>query len=237
MPRNKKKTVVRFLKRNTLNIAIILVIVLVIAAIFAVAVLVVDLSRPAQPAQTQQPEQSTQPVQTQQPEQPDELRPADSVGMEDEITPPFDGCMEFLADDRLILTYDDTKLKFISSASGLFSLVGLDEEETPRMDLQRLSTSLGELETSELERLAIGILQAYYYVAPQTEQITVQNASRSAEAYTAELSAPAYDSAPAVTAKIRMMQLDKQFWYAIALMPEGADTAAVEQAFDNLTVQ
>ena len=40
-----------------------------------------------------------------------------------------------------------------------------------------------------------------------------------------------------MTAKVRLMQLDKQLWYAIVLTPEGADGAAVLQAFDNLTLR
>ena len=60
MPRTRKKSVGRYLKRNTLNIAIVAAVVLVVAAIFAVAVLVVELSRPVQPAQPDQPSQSGQ---------------------------------------------------------------------------------------------------------------------------------------------------------------------------------
>ena len=89
----------------------------------------------------------------------------------------------------------------------------------------------------ELERLCIGILQAYYYLAPETQSITLTDGVRTADGYTCTLGAPAYEDAPAVTAKVRLMQLDKQLWYAIVLTPEGADGAAVLQAFDNLTLR
>ena len=107
----------------------------------------------------------------------------------------------------------------------------------PRMDLQQLSGSLSELENETAERLCIGILQAYYYTAPETQAITISQTARATDSYTAVLSAPAYEGAPAVAAKIRLMQLDKQLWYAIVLMPEGADASAAEQAFDNLMMQ
>ena len=237
MPRTKKKSVGRYLKRNTLNIAIIAAVLLLVAAIFAVAVLVVELSRPAQPEQTQQP--SSQTEQQPAPDQPpsDNPLPDTSGGPEDDLTAPFDGRMEYLADGKLLVTYDDTKLKLTTDGEGLYSLIGTDGSQMPRMDLQQLSGSLSELENDAAERLCIGILQAYYYTAPETQAITISQTARATDSYTAVLSAPAYEGAPAVAAKIRLMQLDKQLWYAIVLMPEGADALAAEQAFDNLMMQ
>ena len=91
MPRTKKKSVGRYLKRNTLNIAIIAAVLLLVAAIFAVAVLVVELSRPAQPEQTHKP--SSQTEQQPAPDQPpsDNPLPDASGGPEDDLTAPFDG--------------------------------------------------------------------------------------------------------------------------------------------------
>lgn len=236
MPRTKKKSVGRYLKRNTLNIAIIAAVLLLVAAIFAVAVLVVELSRPAQPEQTQQSSQAESlPAPEQQPS--DNPLPDASGGPEDNLSPPFDGRIEYLADGKLLVTYDDTKLKLTTDGEGLYSLIGTDGSQMPRMDLQQLSGSLSELENETAERLCIGILQAYYYTAPETQAITLSQTARATDSYTAVLSAPAYEGAPAVAAKIRLMQLDKQLWYAIVLMPEGADALAAEQAFDNLMMQ
>ena len=237
MPRTKKKSVGRYLKRNTLNIAIIAAVLLLVAAIFAVAVLVVELSRPAQPEQTHKP--SSQTEQQPAPDQPpsDNPLPDASGGPEDDLTAPFDGRMEYLADGKLLVTYDDTKLKLTTDGEGLYSLIGTDGSQMPRMDLQQLSGSLSELENETAERLCIGILQAYYYTAPETQAITISQTARATDSYTAVLSAPTYEGAPAVAAKIRLMQLDKQLWYAIVLMPEGADALAAEQAFDNLMMQ
>ena len=234
MPRTRKKSVGRYLKRNTLNIAIVAAVVLVVAAIFAVAVLVVELSRPVQPAQPDQPSQSGQQPAAAQPDQPSTQTPAPQ---EDAFVAPFDGKTERLAGGRLLVTYDDTKLKLTTDGEGLYSLVGTDGSQTPRVDLQQLSAPLSELEQDTLERLCIGILQAYYYAAPETQAITISGGTRTVDGYTAELSASAYENAPAVTARIRLMQLDKQLWYAIVLMPEGTDASAAEQAFDNLTLQ
>ena len=35
-------------------------------------------------------------------------------------------------------------------------------------------------------------------------------------------------------ADFRLIQAGGQLWYAMVLLPEGADTAAFQQAFDNL---
>lgn len=241
MSRTQKKSVGRFLKRNTLNILIILAVVLLLAALFSAAVLVVDLLRTQEPAAPVQ-----QPSAPEEPSSPDaqpgaptaQQPPADTDGPRpDALTPPFDGSrQELLADGRLLVYYDPEALKLTTDGEGLYSLVGLDGATTPRVDLQALPAALSELENDELERLAIGIVQAYYYLAPETGDFTVSSAERTADGYSAELLAPAYDGAPAVTAKVRLMQLDKKLWYAVALLPEGADTTAVLQAFDNLTV-
>lgn len=237
MSRTKKKSVGRFLKRNTLNIAILAAIVLLVAAIFAVAVLVVELSRPAQPVSPEEPQPPAQ--SDEQPASELQLPVTDEpeTPQEDTFTPPFDGTSELLADGRMMLTYDEKQLKLTTDGEGFYSLVGLDGAASARMDLQQLPALLSELENDELERLCIGILQAYYYLAPETQSITLTDGVRTADGYTCTLGAPAYEDAPAVTAKVRLMQLDKQLWYAIVLTPEGADGAAVLQAFDNLTLR
>lgn len=193
-----------------------------------------DLSYAVSPEEPQPPAQSDEqpaselqlPV-TDEPETP----------QEDTFTPPFDGTSELLADGRMMLTYDEKQLKLTTDGEGFYSLVSLDGAASARMDLQQLPALLSELENDELERLCIGILQAYYYLAPETQSITLTDGVRTADGYTCTLGAPAYEDAPAVTAKVRLMQLDKQLWYAIVLTPEGADGAAVLQAFDNLTLR
>lgn len=237
MPRTKKKSVGRFLKRNTLNIAIVAAIVLLVAAIFAVAVLVLELSRPAEPTEpeTVQPglSEEQQPSELPQQSTPVQQQPEQQTPPE----PPFDGAMELLADGRLLVCYDETKLKLTTDADGFYSLVPLEDGQTARMDMQQLSASISELETAELERLCIGLLQAYYYLAPQTDDIALTDGERTQDGYTCMLRAEAYEDAPAVTAKVRLMQLDRQLWYAIALLPDGAEDAAVLQCFDNLTLR
>ena len=103
--------------------------------------------------------------------------------------------------------------------------------------MQKLSTSRELLKTAELERICIGAVQAYYFTAPATEDFTVTVLENSDAVYDAQLLAPAYNGAPEVTARVRLLQLDGALWCLSAIYPGGEDCAALQQTFDSIAVR
>ena len=109
-------------------------------------------------------------------------------------------------------------------------------EQLARLDVQKLNTSRELLKTAELERICIGAVQAYYFTAPATEDFTVTVLENSDAVYDAQLLAPAYNGAPEVTARVRLLQLDGALWCLSAIYP-GEDCAALQQTFDSIAVR
>lgn len=238
MAKRQKMTVGRFLKRNALYFFTVAAILLLIGVVIFGVRLVQGLKKPAQ-----QPEnvQQTQPAENETLQTPD---PAELPEPEPEplspgwqtdgsFIPPFDGTTTFLVGQNLALTYDQEALK-LSEKGGVYTLQSVSGGATPRMDMQQLLSSLDQLSDEELDRLAAGVLQAYYYTAPKTEDIALSDVERTENSYYAFLRAPAYENAPAMEARFRLVQAGGQLWYAMVLLPEGADTEAFQQAFDNL---
>lgn len=239
MANKQKMTVGRFLKRNALYFFAVAAILLLIAVVVFGVLLVRELRSPAKPA-----EQETVQQETVEPETPAAPEPLEEPEPEPEVlepgwqsdgsfVPPFDGSTVFLVGQSLALTYDSELLK-LSENGGLYTLSSVEGGSTPRMDMQQMMSSLDRLSDEELDRLAAGVLQAYYYVAPKTEDIVLSDVARTENSYYAHLSAPAYENAPAMEADFRLIQAGGQLWYAMVLLPEGADTQAFRQAFDNL---
>lgn len=238
MPKQEKMTVGRFFKRNTLYFITAFAFLALIAIVIMGIMLVRGFGTSSQPEQIQQ-EQKEENV------QPPEEVPADPEPLEaeppkepgwqanGEFVPPFEGTTTFLVGQKLALTYDPDQLK-LTENSGLYTLLPISGGKTPRMDMQQLPTSLDALTDEELDRLAIGILQAYYYVAPKTEDIVLRDTEKTENSYFTVLTAPAYENVPEMNARLRMIQVGSQLWYAVMLLPEDGNTSALEQAFDNL---
>ena len=91
--------------------------------------------------------------------------------------------------------------------------------------------------TAELERICIGAVQAYYYTAPATEDFIVTVVENSDDIYDVQLQAPAYNGAPEVNARVRLLQLDGALWCLSAIYPDGEDCTALQQTFDSITVR
>lgn len=239
MANKQKMTAKRFLKRNALYFFAAAAILLLIAVVIFGVLLVRELQTPKQPETVQQeslPETET-PV-TAEPEEEPEPEPEPEAldpGWQSDgsFVPPFDGTTTFLVGQSLALTYDPTQLK-LTENGGVYTLLSTAGGSTPRMEMQQLLSSLDQLSDEELDRLAAGLLQAYYYVAPKTEDVALSDVARTENSYYAHLSAPAYENAPAMEAEVRLIQAGGQLWYAIALLPADADTAAFQQAFDHL---
>lgn len=234
----QKMTVRRFLKRNALYLFAVVAILLLIGVVVFGVLLVRELRKPVQQPETVQ---QTQQVEQETPQTPEET---ELPAPEPEIQSPgwqadgsfvasFDGTTTFLVGQSLALTYDPGALK-LTENGGVYTLLSTGGGSTPRMDMQQMLSSLDRLSDEELDRLAAGVLQAYYYVAPKTEDIVLSAVERTENSYYAHLDAPAYENAPAMEADFRLIQAGGQLWYAMVLLPEGADTAAFQQAFDNL---
>jgi len=244
MDKRRKNSPIRFIKRNTLYILLILLICVLVAALVFMVWQIVKMVGPEEtvpPVAEQEIVQPTEPAPK--PEEPPAAQPEEAEPAEDVLSqlpgafvPPFDGITKFLSNQKLALTYDGTKLQ-LAERDGLYTLTGLDGQALPRLDLESLPVSLDDLTEEERTELAVGLLQACYYVAPATADIACEVTELTENNVAMTLSAPAHLDAPAMKAKVRLMQVQDKFWYAIALIPEGADGAAVEQAIDHLTIR
>lgn len=244
MDKRRKNSPMRFLKRNTLYILLIALVCALVAALVFMVWQIVRLMGPEEtvpPAVEQEVVQQveTEPAPEEQlsVEETPEEKPEDVLAqLPGAFVPPFDGTTKFLSNQKLALTYDGTKLQ-LADKDGLYTLTGLDGQTLPRMDLESLPTSLDALSETERTELAVGLLQACYYVAPATADITYAVTEQTEHNVTVTLSAPAHLDAPAMTAEVRLMQVQDSFWYAIALIPEGADGSSIQQAMDNLIIR
>lgn len=234
MERQRKQTPGRFLRRNKPYFLLVLALVLLIAAVIFCVKIVRELYTPAQPsvpASAQEPVTPVQPA-TELGQQPD------STEQEPELDEPvFPGTTVYLADGRLRAVYDPDALRMDSSTEGLDSFLPIADGQLARLDVQRLNTSRELLKTAELERICIGAVQAYYFTAPATEDFTVTVLENSDAVYDAQLLAPAYNGAPEVTARVRLLQLDGALWCLSAIYPGGEDCAALQQTFDSIAVR
>ena len=234
MERQRKQTPGRFLRRNKPYFLLVLALVLLIAAVIFCVKIVRELYTPAQPsvpASAQEPVTPVQPA-TEPGQQPD------STEQEPELDEPvFPGTTVYLADGRLRAVYDPDALRMDSSTEGLDSFLPIADGQLARLDVQKLNTSRELLKTAELERICIGAVQAYYFTAPATKDFTVTVLENSDAVYDAQLLAPAYNGAPEVTARVRLLQLDGALWCLSAIYPGGEDCAALQQTFDSIAVR
>lgn len=244
MPRQQKMTVGRFLKRNALYFFAVFVLLALVGVILLSVRFLRSFGADARPEIVEnhaEEEASLPPEEADPPEDapPEDVPPVEETPPEPgwqengEFIAPFEGTTVTLVGQKLALTYDPGQLK-LSESGGLYTLLPASGGKLPRMDMQQLSSSLDALTDEELDRLATGVLQAYYYAAPKTEDIVLSETEKTENSYFTVLDAPAYENAPAMRAKFRLIQAGAQLWYAIVLLPEDADTAAVEQAFDYL---
>lgn len=138
-----------------------------------------------------------------------------------------------LADGRLLLTYDSDALT-LTGDDRLTTLLS-SADDTPRMDIQKLPGRLGMLRDSELERVAIGLMQAYYYHPQKTEDVDLTVILNTKAEFSAAMQIPAIDDAPAAVCSVRLLAVGDELWAAVLLQPDGAESAALSNAFQWLT--
>ena len=233
--RRKRSPFERFLRRNGLYIMIVLALILVAGAAFAVVTQIKKLSPAKDPSQetviSEQGEKT--PAEPSAPEESGEETPPEEPVDESLYAPPFDGKTVLLADGKLVLTFDQEALT-MQQADGLTSLTDKDGAQKARLDVQEISADLSLFKTDELERICAGIVQAYYYLAPETKELTVTAEAKDGAVFSAAVSSPAYDGEAAVTAKVSLWRLGEKSVTVSAICPEGEDGSAVFAAFSSM---
>ena len=234
MERQRKQTPGRFLRRNKPYFLLALALVLLIASVIFGVKIVRELYTPAQPSD---PASVQEPVTPAQPEAEPEPQPDASAQTPEPAEPDLPGTTVYLAGGRLRAVYDPDALRMDSSTEGLDSFLPIADGQLARLDVQKLNTSRELLKTAELERICIGAVQAYYFAAPATADFTVTVLENSDTVYDAELLAPAYNGAPELSARVRLVQLDGALWCLSAIYPDGEDCAALWQTFDSIALR
>ena len=234
MERRRNRTPGRFLRRNKPYFLLVLALVLLIAAVIFGVKIVRELYTPARPSE---PASVQEPVTPVQPEAEPEQQPDSSEQEPEQTLPDIPDTTVYLAEGRLRAVYDPDALRMDSSTEGLDSFLPVTDGQLARIDVQKLNTSRALLKTAELERICIGAVQAYYYAAPATEDISLTVLENTDEVYDAQLSAPAYNGAPKAAARVRLLQLDGALWCLSAIYPDGEDCTALQQTFDSITVR
>lgn len=169
--------------------------------------------------------------------------PTDASGMPVSTEAPTEAVTEApilgreiaLADGKLLLTYDADALTLVNDAALTTLLEAASDADTPRMDVQKLPGKLGMLRDSELERIAIGLMQAYYYHPQHTADVALTTTRNDRSEFAAVMEIPAMDDAPAAVCSVRLLAVGDELWAAVLLEPEGAENSALENAFRWLT--
>ena len=205
-----KKQWKRTLKRNTLNI---LLVVLVLALLAGVAAAVWTILPLFQRNHTEQP-----PQEEAEPTLEELLRPDETIPDPEDAEPgelPVTGEQTKPQAPRhtfggVAVYYEDGALTdTISQAHGI-ALTLPGGEALPRIDLQGISGSWGSLSDSERETLAAGVVQSYYVDGPATEQVEVTADSAVERGYL--VTVPETEDAPAVTARVQFLQVGQTLW-------------------------
>ncbi len=213
----EKKSFKRTLKRNTLNIILVL---LVLAVLVGAAVLLLNVfhvfDKP--PKEAQEPsvpalEDVLIPDDTipdpEQAEPSDALQQQETVKREEAHT--YGSVKVYFDSDSLLETISQTHGVALTLPGG---------EALPRVDIQGISGSYASLSQAEAEQLAAGILQSYYVDAPATDQVTVKEDKTLERAFIVETAA--FGDAPAVRARVRFFQAGQTLWYVTLLQAADA---------------
>ena len=225
----------RTLKRNTLNI---LLVVLVLALLAGVAAAVWTILPLFQRNHTEQP-----PQEEAEPTLEELLRPDETIPDPEDAEPgelPVTGEQTKPQAPRhtlggVAVYYEDGALTdTISQAHGI-ALTLPGGEALPRIDLQGISGSWGSLSDSERETLAVGVVQSYYVDGPAAEQVEVRADSAVERGYL--VTVPETEDAPAVTARVKFLQVGQTLWIVSLLeTTEAAGNELLQSVYETAEV-
>ena len=222
----------RTLKRNTLNI---LLVVLVLALLAGVAAAVWTILPLFQRNHTEQP-----PQEEAEPTLEELLRPDETIPDPEDAEPgelPVTGEQTKPQAPRhtfggVAVYYEDGALTdTISQAHGI-ALTLPGGEALPRIDLQGISGSWGSLSDSERETLAAGVIQSYYVDGPAAEQVEVTTDSAVERGYLVTVQET--EDAPAVTARVQFLQVGQTLWIVSLLeTTEAAGNELLQSVYES----
>ena len=132
----------------------------------------------------------------------------------------------------LTVHYADGALTRTDGDGGLVTLQPDPLQALPRLDLQKLDGSLQDLTDAEIQRLATGLVQAYYVDAPAAGELTVTADQTLLHAFLLEV--PAVEDAPALSAQVRFLEASDGLWYLTLLYPAGETVPdGLQSAYEN----
>lgn len=228
----EKKQWKRTIKRNTLNI---LLVVLALALLAGVAAAVWTILPLFQGKSTEQPPQDEA-----QPTLEELLRPDETIPDPEDAEPgtlPVTGEQAAPQVPRhtiggVAVYYEDGALTDTISQDHGIALTLPGGETLPRMDLQGISGSWGSLSDSERETLAAAVVQSYYVDGPATGQVEVRTDSAVDRGYLVTI--PETGDAPAVTARVRFIQNGQTLWIVSLLeTTEAAGNALLQSVYES----
>lgn len=222
----------RTLKRNTLNI---LLVVLVLALLAGVAAAVWTILPLFQRNHTEQP-----PQEEAEPTLEELLRPDETIPDPEDAEPgelPVNGEQTKPQAPRhtfggVAVYYKDGALTDTISQPHGIALTLPGGEALPRIDLQGISGSWGSLSDSERETLAVGVVQSYYVDGPATEEVEVTADSAVERGYL--VTVPETEDAPAVTARVQFLQVGQTLWIVSLLeTTEAAGNELLQSVYES----
>ncbi len=199
--------------------ALILVAVLLLgAAAFMLWRLFFVPTGPTEPPREDRPVEQLEvvPGRIERPAEQPEAKPEPELG-------PEPGQQEEHLYGTLRLAYDKRKLESASEdPKTRVTLLLKDGEPLPRFDAQALDGP--GISDSERQRLAVGLLQAYYADPPATEDVAIAPDPETELAYT--LAAPAVGETQPMAARVRFLPAGTKLWYVILLYPDAEEPDA-----------
>ena len=222
----------RTLKRNTLNILLVVLVLALLAPVAAAGWTILPLF---QRDHTEQPPQGEA-----EPTLGELLRPDETIPDPEDAEPgelPVTGEQTKPQAPRhtfggVAVYYEDGALTDTISQTHGIALTLPGGEALPRIDLQGISGSWGSLSDSERETLAVGVVQSYYVDGPAAEQVEVRADSAVERGYL--VTVPETEDAPAVTARVKFLQVGQTLWIVSLLeTTEAAGNELLQSVYES----
>lgn len=138
--------------------------------------------------------------------------------------------------EALTLEYNQDEI-LLSQTDSLYTLCNAHRLDGARLDLQHLDGNFAALTPKELQRIAVGLVQNYYYVQPKTETVECSEHTLDENGYRVRVRVPATAEVPEMQAIVRMLETPYGFWYAVLLIPQDADVTALEETLNRICLK